>query len=192
VQTVAVLFARSDSVYKSLPGADVWDLERDALRWPGGSAVVAHPPCRMWGRLRPFARGDAQEKALAVHALGLVRRCGGVLEHPAHSSLWKRCNLPRPGEFADEWGGWTLAVDQFDFGHEARKPTWLYVVGVAPSDLPPIPRREGRPARCIRKPRDCIGPPTLTHDDRERTPAPFANWLLDLARLTRRAVTLLS
>jgi hypothetical protein len=34
---VAVLFARADSVYKALDGCDVWDIERDARRWPGGS-----------------------------------------------------------------------------------------------------------------------------------------------------------
>ena len=28
--TVAVLFARSDSIYKSMPECDVWDIERDA------------------------------------------------------------------------------------------------------------------------------------------------------------------
>lgn len=27
--TVAVLFARADSVYKTLPGVDVWDEERE-------------------------------------------------------------------------------------------------------------------------------------------------------------------
>src|ERR1019366_1890829 len=32
---VAVLFARSDSIYKMLPGLDVWDAERDALNWNG-------------------------------------------------------------------------------------------------------------------------------------------------------------
>lgn len=43
---VAALFCRSDSVYKSMPGVDVFDLERDALTWSGGSPVVAHPLCR--------------------------------------------------------------------------------------------------------------------------------------------------
>ena len=47
--TVAILFARSDSYYKTLPECDVWDIERDARKWPGGAPVVAHPPCRAWG-----------------------------------------------------------------------------------------------------------------------------------------------
>lgn len=39
--TVAVLFARSDSYYKSLPGCDVWDAERDARRWLGAGQCAA-------------------------------------------------------------------------------------------------------------------------------------------------------
>ena len=35
MKTVAVLFARADSVYKTLPGVDVWDEARDARQWPG-------------------------------------------------------------------------------------------------------------------------------------------------------------
>jgi len=34
---IAVLFARSDSVYKTIPGCDVWDAERDARRWPANN-----------------------------------------------------------------------------------------------------------------------------------------------------------
>lgn len=36
---IAVLFARADSVYKSLPDCDVWDADRNALLWPGGCPV---------------------------------------------------------------------------------------------------------------------------------------------------------
>jgi hypothetical protein len=48
---VAVLFARSDSIYKEFQGVDVWDKERDARNWPGGCPVIAHPPCRTWGAM---------------------------------------------------------------------------------------------------------------------------------------------
>lgn len=48
---VAVLFARRDSIYKLMPWANVYDDQRDALTWPGGTPVIAHPPCREWGRL---------------------------------------------------------------------------------------------------------------------------------------------
>lgn len=76
-QTVAVLFARRNSIYKTLPGCDVWDIERDARLWPGGMPVVAHPPCRAWGQLRHFARPVPGERELAILAVDQVRRWGG-------------------------------------------------------------------------------------------------------------------
>ena len=84
MQTVAVLFARSDSIYKALPGCDVYDIERDARRWPGGAPVVAHPPCRAWGRLRAFAKPRHDEKDLARWAVAQVRNgaaCWNTLSH---------------------------------------------------------------------------------------------------------------
>jgi hypothetical protein len=93
--TVAVLFARSVSVYKTLPGVDVWDEARDARWWPGGGPVVAHPPCRLWAKLRQFAkaRDPVMERQLAIDAVRRVQRYGGVLEHPAESTLWA-CRRP--------------------------------------------------------------------------------------------------
>lgn len=85
MNSVAVLFARHDSVYKRIESVDVWDIQRDARKWPGGMPCIAHPPCRAWGRLRHFANPRADEKALALFAVGCVRRWGGVLEHPASS-----------------------------------------------------------------------------------------------------------
>lgn len=136
-QTVAVLFARKDSVYKSLPGCDVWDIERDARLWPGGLPIVAHPPCRTWGRLRHFAKAPEGESELALWVIEQIHKYGGVLEHPAGSLLWATANLPKPGEVDER--GFTLWISQFWFGHRADKPTWLYVSGLIPADLPPIP-----------------------------------------------------
>lgn len=195
--TVAILFARADSVYKSLPGCDVYDAERDALTWPGGCPVVAHPPCRLWGRLRHFAKSPdpEAEKALALWAVEMVRRWSGVLEHPASSKLWPAAGLPKPGE-RDAWGGWTLAVPQMWWGHRAEKKTWLYIVGVEPRDLPDIPLRLGA-AECVirldkRRPDgthirkgDADYRPFLNEAEREGTPLDFARWLVELARRTR-------
>jgi hypothetical protein len=107
-RTVAVLFARADSHYKALPGVDVWDIERDALKWPGGHPVVAHPPCRAWGKLYYFAKPRPGEKDLALFAVKQIRRYGGVLEHPKDSKLWPAAGLPHPGHI-DEFGGLDLA-----------------------------------------------------------------------------------
>ncbi len=190
---VAVLFARADSNYLAIPGADVWDMARDARRWPGGMPVVAHPPCRAWGRLRKLAKPRADEKALALAAVDNVRQFGGVLEHPECSSLWPAAGLPRPGESADAFGGWTLAVDQFRFGHRAEKRTWLYIVGCAPADIPPLPPRVGRPSHVICMNRNRGGArvvvkghplwrPEVSVAEREHSPPRFAAWLVELAR----------
>ncbi|HMM52763.1 MAG TPA: hypothetical protein PKD87_14270 [Burkholderiaceae bacterium] len=188
---VAVLYARPDSIYKLLDGADVWDMERDARRWPGGAPVVAHPPCRAWGRLRAFAKPREDEKALALHAVESVRRWGGVLEHPAGSTLWTAAGLPRPFEGPDDWGGWTLPVSQFWWGHKAEKRTWLYIVGAAPDELPPIPFRMGYPTHIIgssmRRKGERGWMPGTTKAEREHTPPALAVWLVAVARVCARA-----
>jgi hypothetical protein len=181
---IAVLFARRDSVYKSIPGLDVFDQDRDALTFAGGMPVIAHPPCRAWGRLRQFSHASDEEKALAVWAMDCVRLCGGVLEHPAGSTLWDyhaaELGLPRPGE-RDAWGGWTLEVPQHWFGHKAEKNTWLYVVGVEPRAIPPVPFRLGGASHVIRPAKDRDSRPVLGHAAREHTPPDFAELLVDLA-----------
>lgn len=184
---VAVLFARADSIYKTLPETDVWDIERDARKWPGGAPVVAHPPCRAWGRLRKFAHLREGEKDLAPAAIAHVREFGGVLEHPAESTLWIHAGLPRPGQFPDSFGGWSMAVDQYIFGHRAEKATWLYIVGCEPDDLPYMPIRGGSPTHCIRPTKRHPRLPSVTKREREATPPAFAEWLVDVARRTQRS-----
>lgn len=158
---VAVLFARADSVYKTLPGCDVWDADRDARNWPGGAPVVAHPPCKRWSMIngvvlsryphkaQEFAWGnDGGLFALALHA---VRAYGGVLEHPAGSKAFGHFGLPRVGRAPDDFGGWTTEVRQVDFGHRAIKRTWLYIVDrlreVARRDRAPIEGCAANPNR---------------------------------------------
>lgn len=181
---VAVLFARQDSIYKTLPGADVYDEPRDARTWPGGCPVVAHPPCRTWGCLKAFAtKAQPDEHALGPWAVEQVRRWGGVVEHPKGSTLWRDCGLPKPQGLPDEYGGWTLEVDQFHWGHKARKRTWLYIVGTM--IVPPLPRRMGTPTHCVGRPGGPRKPtqiPCCPKPDREKTPPEFAEWLLALAR----------
>lgn len=189
--SVAVLFARADSIYKSLPGCDVWDIECDARRWPGGCPVVAHPPCRAWGRLRALANPRPDEKSLAIYAVERVREFGGVLEHPKGSTLWPAAGLPGPG-LVDEFGGWTLPVYQSWWGHRAEKATLLYIVGCAARDLPKIPLILGEASHvCGASGRRRDGGrlhkgdygwrPEITKAEREHTPPDLARWLVDLA-----------
>ena len=119
---VSVLFARADSAYKTLPGCDVWDKDRNAMLCDDDWPVVAHPPCRAWGRLRTFANPEPGERNTARLAVALVRKNGGVLEHPQGSGLWADQWLPIPGA-RDQYGGWTLPISQMWWGHKAEKKT---------------------------------------------------------------------
>lgn len=168
---IAVLYARRRTVYRQWAGVDVWDEERDARRWPGGCPVIAHPPCRAWGRYHHRAKPAPHEKELAIHAVAMVRQWGGVLEHPACSKLWNEAALPRPGEPPDAFGGYSIAVNQVDWGHRAIKPTWLYIVGIAEDQLPWRPPA-GVPETDIEH---------MWRGEREATPAAFAKWLVYLA-----------
>ena len=192
MRPVAVLFARADSVYKTLPGVDVYDEARDARTYDGPHPVVAHPPCRSWGRLRAFAKPAAHERNLARVAVALVREFGGVLEHPAGSTLWPAQTLPKPGQ-RDQWGGWTLAAPQKWWGHRAEKATWFYVVGCEPSAIPDVPLTLGKAGAVIRldqrrpdgthiRKGDADWVPRLNAAENEQTPPELARWLVELAR----------
>lgn len=181
---IAVLFARSDSCYKDIQDCDVWDVQRDARKWGGGLSVVAHPPCRAWGRLRRQANPRPDEKDLALLAVKLVRRWGGVLEHPWASTLWPAAGLPLPGA-VDEFGGFTLPITQYWWGHEADKRTWLYICGLNGRELPDLPLKLGRAPKVVGtslKPGVEGHRPSISHADRERTPPDLALWLVEVAR----------
>ena len=191
-RTVAVLFARVDSIYKTLPGCDVWDMQRDALAWPGGYPVVAHPPCRAWGQLSHMANPLPGEMDLARWAVAQVRRWGGVLEHPKLSRLWADQGLPRPGQH-DAFGGWTLGIHQNWWGHRTEKATLLYISGCAPRNIPDMPAPQlGESSHVIagsrsRQRRDHPRfRPEVTKPEREQTPPDLARWLVELARRCKR------
>lgn len=188
---VAVLFARADSHYKSIPGCDVWDIERDARKWPGGAPVVAHPPCRAWGQLSHMAKPRPDEKDLARWAVAKVRANGGVLEHPKKSRLWADQALPEPGR-RDAFGGFTLPIFQNWWGHRAEKPTLLYIVGCEPKDVPELPMVLGDATHVIASSRRHYRGhtnlrPWVTKAEREHTPPALAAWLVELAKRCSKA-----
>ena len=169
---IAVLFARSDSDYKNYPDFEVYDIERDARQFCKKMPVLAHPPCRAWGQLSHMANPREGEKQLAYLALAQVRLNGGVLEHPASSRFFKEAELPI-GMFTDEFGGFTVQIDQFDFGHVAHKATKLYICGIDPSQLPELPPKNTASTdrsicgnvkgtkRCTQYQREYTPPPSL-------------------------------
>lgn len=180
--TVSILFVRKDSVYKTL-GVDCWDIERDATNWPGGNAIVCHPPCRAWGQLSHFAHPLPGEKELAIQSVEWIRKWGGVLEHPAASRLWPTLNLPKPGKY-DEYGGFSVCIDQFWFGHKAVKKPLLYIVGCNQCQLPSIPLRLDAIEYVVDKSKNNKGKTPqkyLTKPEREHTPLKLAQWLIEVA-----------
>lgn len=180
METVSILFARQDSIYKALPGCDVWDIDRDARTFDGPGPVVAHPPCRAWGRLRAFANPRPDERNLGRLAVALVREFGGVLEHPAGSTLWASQAIPLPGK-RDQFGGWTLQAPQKWWGHKAEKETWFYIVGCEPGDIPTLPIILGEASHVIQSRKRRDHRPHVTKAEREHTPLELAKWLVELA-----------
>ncbi len=186
MRTVAVLFARPDSIYKTLPGTDVWDMERDARKFPGGMPIVGHPPCRAWGVLRHMAKPRPDEKDLARWTVDQIRKWGGVLEHPYGSQLWADKKLPKPGEL-DEFAGFTLSFPQLWFGHEMNKFSKFYVCGIETKNVPEIPFKLGYPTATMNHfSAKKLGIKELKHSDREKSPPALAEWLLELARRTHK------
>jgi len=191
--------------YAALPDVEIWDEARDATRYDGPHPVVAHPFCGPWGRLRGQCR--LQDPTHAWLGLMQVLEHGGVLEHPAGSLLWTRegrglvlgrnghlPDLPLPGEAPRPLGGrlvFTVEVDQCDWGHQARKRTWLLVCGLAdPAQLPPVPP-PGEPTRTVQSRLHAYSGradrlPEMSKTRRHLTPPDFAEWLVEVARRTRR------
>jgi len=173
----AVLCVCRSSPYWDL-ACEPWDEERDAMKFAGPGPVVAHPPCRRFGKLRQFVVSvDDRELVLASHCVAAIRRWGGVLEHPAFSLLWQKERLPLPAGGRDAFGGWTLMVSQRWFGHRADKPTWLYLVGVEPHEVPATPFQLYGAG--------CVPVEFMGKAERERTPREMAEWLLKIASAAR-------
>lgn len=200
--TVAILYCDERGPYPKLSGVDCWGITRDARLYDGPWPVVAHPPCAHYSKLRHLAETDDAD--CAIRAAEQVRRFGGVLEHPAGSHLFDRMTpgyLPWPGDLPDPWGGVTIEVQQCEFGHVARKRTWLYLVGVPSSAIEraPFPGRapthwcSGFRSSTGRSPEHyakngCAVPPGIkvcSAQQRRRTPPLFAEYLVRLARSVR-------
>jgi len=143
---IAALFVEKNGCYFGLPNVEPWDEQRDARKYAGPHPVIAHPPCKRWGRFwhgstrKPhrFKLGD--DEGCFAAALHAVRQFGGVLEHPADSKAWDAYSLNKPNRcggwvVADNHGGWTCYVEQGFYGHDSRKPTWLYA---AKCELPTL------------------------------------------------------
>jgi hypothetical protein len=202
---VAALYVQPGGVYWNLPDVEPWCLpERDARDYAGPWPVVAHPPCERWGRYwsgGPSARvrrtlGD--DGGCFKSSLAVVRRFGGVIEHPEGSHAFKKYWLPIPprsGGWIPALGGfaWSCCVEQGHYGHRARKATWLYVVGPRPPELIWGPSRgerldEGfhsREERAAARARGDVPRKRLSIAENIATPIQFRDLLLSIARSCR-------
>jgi len=177
-----------------MPGVDCWDEKRDARAYDGPHPVVAHPPCQLWVNFAALNykryggehNRPGNDGGCFAHALRAIRRVGGVLEHPADSNAWNAHYLLKPLH-ASTWnaagrGEWVCEVWQSAYGHKARKRTWLYFCG---DEQPPAAdwRREPGTHQCGWFDRI---KPTLSKAEASRTPPAFAEYLVSLARASRR------
>lgn len=195
---VAALFVQPDGCYAGLPFVDAWPEERDARKYDGNLPVVAHPPCQLWGNLCAvnYARWGGEhnrpgnDHGCFAAAVEHVRRCGGVLEHPAMSKAFAAHDITPPVSMG--WqrvtcGGWVCEVWQSAYGHRANKATWLYYYG----EKPPAELRwsrirgthqVGMPSRQgIYAAEPWRNKPSLNKREANATPGPFRDAMIALA-----------
>lgn len=170
---IPVLFVHQRSNYKKIPFFDCYDEKRNALSYKGSNPVIAHPPCRLWSKLRSFSKAPASEKSLAIWSIELVRLVGGIVEHPYDSQLWKEIECPGVGEF-DKFGGTSFVFDQFDFGYYTRKRTRIYIVGL--NSLKELPRLNLRFVPVTRKFQN------LSPKQRSETTPELCLWFLEIIK----------
>lgn len=135
---IAALYVERNGIYANLPDVEVWDEARDARLYAGPHPVVAHPPCTRWCQIAGVVEARwghkrGEDGGCFEAALRSVRTYGGVLEHPAFTMAWRAYGLPRPkrggGWIGSSSVGYVTHVEQGQYGHQARKATWLYAFG---------------------------------------------------------------
>lgn len=174
MRTVAILCVAPRSVYRTLNAVECYDKLRDVRTFRGGMPVVCHPPCRSWSAYCAHqAKPEPGEKELGTLCVEWLKKCGGVLEHPAHSRLFDATKLPKPGEMTD--GLWTVEVLQAWWGDSRTKKTWLCFSGIGKSGVQ-FPLRLHDPHGDRRRWQ------LLNSTSRSATVLEMAQWLVDVAR----------
>ena len=201
---IAALYVETGGVYFGLPNVDPWDEERDARLYVGPWPVVAHPPCKRWGRYwsgGPSAKVRRQlgdDGGCFTAALASVRKFGGVIEHPEASHAWLHHGLNKPPRFggwvvADWLGGWTCCVEQGHYGHQARKATWIYAFGCVLPSLIGGPSQGKRleegfhtsEERAIARRAGVVPVKRMPKSQLHLTPIPFRDLLISIAESAR-------
>lgn len=173
---ITVLCAKRDSLYKQIPGIDVWDEDRDAYFFTGSNPVITHAPCAQWSRMKAFAHKNADEKELAYFCLNKIIRNGGIFEHPAGSSFFKEAGLTKN----------VYSVDQSWWGFPARKTTWLFFHRCKPLQMPIMQNVPTKVVAPTFSNTERYKGKHLTKKDRSTTVLPFAHWMIDCINQTLR------
>lgn len=187
---IAALYVDTNGPYPKMAGVDCWDEKRDARRYTGSLPVLAHPPCGRWCGMarmneRRWGAKVGDDGGCFKAALSAVRRCGGVLEHPARSIAWSTFDLQKPGP-----AGWNRVSDkewvgevwQSAYGHKATKRTWLLYVGeTAPLEFDTArPRGSHQIGGGVHTGNRLL--PRLNGRETHLSPPPFAEYLVKLVR----------
>lgn len=191
---LAALFVQEDGCYSELDFIDLWPEKRDARLYKGDLPVVAHPPCQLWGSLAAvnYKRWGGEHNkpgndgGCFASALQSVRRCGGVLEHPAKTKAFAAHGLAKPpregGWLQINNNEWVCEVWQSAYGHRANKATWLFYCGekqpqTLSKDKPVGTHQVGHPDK---RGKD-KNKPTLSKREANATPITFRDILIDIA-----------
>jgi hypothetical protein len=162
---ISILCAKKDSIYKSIPGLDVWDEDRDAYFFTGSNPVITHAPCAQWSRMKAFAKENKDEKELAYFCLKNVIRNGGIFEHPAGSSFYKEVGISKN----------VYSVDQSWWGFPARKTTHLFFQDCKPLAMPVL---TNMPTKVITSSKRIPGR-RVNGKDTATTVRSFAEWMIN-------------
>lgn len=176
---IPILFTLPGSNYTKYSFTDCYDVNRNALSYKGTAAIIAHPPCRLWGRLSHLSKAPKSERLLAIWAIIKVRANGGVLEHPAGSRLFRKMNIPLDGS-PDHYGGFVISINQHWFGFQAQKRTYLYIVGCSRSQLPPFPLSFNAVTHSISSSRNYL---ELDKSKNSVTVPQLCEWLFEIQRI---------
>lgn len=183
-----IFFVRKNSIYKTLSN-DCYDAERNALTYTGKKPGVYHPPCRLFSKLKGLSTAPESEKELAYWSINQIRKYGGVLEHPYHSSLFKEMNI-KPG-LIDSYGGFCISINQSWFGHKCEKKTMLYICGISYAELPPMPLNFNAIEYVITTSKKNKQYKEASRKMREATPVELAIYLIKICELIESKTKLL-
>lgn len=179
---ISILFADTQSHYYSIPGLDVWNVNRNALNFNDSNVCIVHPPCRLFSRLKSFSTAPAHEKEFAFFAMDKVILNGGIFEHPVGSSFFKEYSLS--GRYKHRMNfGFLTSINLSWFGYPAVKKTLLYFHGIKRSQVLAHPLQFDAITHVVGSNSRSFKKPEVKKSIRHITPLPLCFWLVENATI---------